>query len=158
MEGKGIQGIIEKIRDFCFNFGEFYPNSHDWFQSSLSQFLQNIGCNVYLEDEIFFDCVKANGDIVVRRGLIDVFAVLEQDKVAIEFDNGNNIKLKSVSKLLQSDANIRIGVVRGNQRVNVWSSNKRRISYVMRRLEILRKPIYLIIISHKSASWIYPFP
>lgn len=126
------------------------------FQLSLSQFLKKNGCDVYLEDEIFFECVKANGDIVFRRGFIDIFAVLGQEKVAIEFDNGNNLKLKSISKLLQSDANIRIGVVRGNQRVNVWSSNKRRISYVMKRLEILRKPICLIINSHKSTSWIYP--
>ncbi|PVX23974.1 MAG: hypothetical protein CW691_09280 [Candidatus Bathyarchaeum sp.] len=90
--------------------------------------------------------------------MIDIVAVLGQEKVAIEFDNGNNLKLKSISKLLQSDADIRIGVVRGNKRANVWPSNKRRISYVMRRLEILKKPIYLIINSNKSASWIYPFP
>ena len=68
---------------------------------------------MYIEDEILFDCVKANGDIVRQRGFIDILASLEEEKVAIEFDNGNNLKLKSISKLLQSDANIRIGVVRG---------------------------------------------
>lgn len=113
---------------------------------------------MYVEDEIIFDYVKANDDIIRKRGFIDLFAISDEDKVAIEFDNGNNLKLKSISKLLQSDANIRIGVVRGNQRYNVWWSNKRRIAHIMRRLRILNKPIFLIINSQKSASWIYPSP
>jgi len=120
--------------------------------------LQKKGCRVDIEYKIIFDCVKANGAIVERRGLIDLFVFFKQKKIAIEFDNGNRLKLKSISKLLQSDADIRIGIVRGNQRYNVWWSNKRRIANIMRRLEILRKPILLIINSQKSTSWIYPFP
>jgi len=153
-----IQEIIEIIREFCYKFGETYPNSHEYFQTSLMQLLQNKGCNVSIEHEIFFDCVKANGEIVRRRGLIDLYVFFGEKRIAIEFDKGNRLKLKSICKLLQSDADIRIGVVRGNQRYNVWWSNKRRIAYIMKKLRILKKRILLIINSHKSDSWIYPFP
>lgn len=153
-----IQEIIETIREFCYRFGETYPNSHEYFQASLMQLLQNKGCKVSIEHEIFFDCVKTNGEIVRRRGLIDLCVFFEEKKIAIEFDKGNRLKLKSICKLLQSDADTRIGIVRGNQRYNVWWSNKRRIAYIMRRLRILKKPILLIINSQKSDSWIYPFP
>ena len=110
------------------------------------------------EYELIFDCVKANGEIVERRGFIDFFVFFKQKTIAIEFDNGNRLKLKSISKLLQSEADVRIGIVRGNQRYNVWWSNKRRIAHIMKRLQIIRKPILLIINSQKSSSWIYPFP
>ena len=89
-----IQEIIEKITDFCYSFGEKYPNSHEFFQSSLYDLLQKEGCKIGIEYEIIFDCVKANGDIVRRRGFIDIFATIEEKKIAIEFDNGNNLKFK----------------------------------------------------------------
>ena len=92
------------------------------------------------------------------RGLIDLYVFFEEKEIAIEFDKGNRLRLKSICKLLQSDADTRIGVVRGNQRYNVWWSNKKRIAWIMRKLGILKKPILLIINSQKSDSWIYPFP
>ena len=150
--------IIEAIKEFCYNFEEGYPNTHEFFQTSLMQLLQGKDCKVNMEHEILFDCVKANGDIIRRRGFIDLFVFFKGKKIAIEYDKGNRLKLKSISKLLQSGADTRIGIVRGNQRYNVWRSNKKRTAYIMKRLQILRKPILLIINYQKSASWIYPFP
>jgi hypothetical protein len=148
--------IIEVIKEFCYNFEESYPNTHEFFQTSLMQLLQSKGCRVNMEHEIFFDCVKINGDIVRRRGFMDLLAFFKGKKIAVEFDKGNKLKLKSISKLLQVDADTRIGIVRGNQKYNVWWTNKNRVAYIMRRLRILQKPILLIINSQKSASWIYP--
>jgi hypothetical protein len=148
--------IIEGIKEFCYNFDESYPNTHEFFQISLMQLLRSKGCLVNIKHEIFFDCVKVNGDIVRRRGFTDLLVFFKGKKIAIEFDKGNKLKLKSISKLLQIDADTRIGIVRGNQKFNVWWTNKNRIAYIMRRLRILKKPILLIINSQKSASWIYP--
>jgi len=152
-----IEDIIEAIKEFCYNYGASHTHSHELFQSDLTNFLQKNGCKVIVEYELIFDNVKANGEIVERRGYIDFFVFFKQKKIAIEFDKGNNLKLKSISKLLQAEADIRIGIVRGNQRYNVWFSNKRRITYIMKRLQILRKPILLIINSQKSASLINAF-
>jgi len=148
--------IMEGIKEFCYNFDERSGNTHEFFQTSLMQLLRSKGCLVNIEHEIFFDCVKLNGDIIRRRGFIDLLVFFKGKKIAIEFDKGNKLKLKSISKLLQVDADTRIGIVRGNQRFNVWWTNKNRIAYIMRRLRILKKPILLIINSQKSASWIYP--
>jgi len=146
--------IIELVREFCFDYRPAYTYSHEEFQGDLTDFLRENGCQVINEYELVFDNVKENGDIVQRRDFIDFLVFLNQKKIAIEFDNGNNLKLKSISKLLQSEADVIIGIVRGNQRYNVWYSNKRRMIRVMKSLQILRRPILLIINSQKSASWI----
>ena len=148
--------IIEAIKEFCYDFEESYPNTHEFFQTSLMQLLQSKGCLVNIEHEILFDCVKVNGEVVRRRGFMDLLAFFKGKKIAIEFDKGNKLKFKSISKLLQVDTDTRIGIVKGNQKYNVWWANKKRIAYIMRRLRILKKPILLIINSQKSASWIYP--
>jgi len=153
-----VEEVLKRIEEFCYDDNTNNKYSHDSFQSNLSNSLQRFGCHVIEEYEVIFDCVKENGEIVERRGLIDFFVIFKQKKIAIEFDNGNRLKLKSISKLLQSKADVRIGIVRGNKRYNVWWSNKRRIAQVMRRLQIINKPILLIIIFQKSSSWIYPYP
>jgi len=61
------------------------------------QLLQNKGCKVSIEHEIFFDCVKANGEIVRRRGLIDLYVFSKEKKIAIEFDNGNRLHMHACS-------------------------------------------------------------
>jgi len=153
-----VEEIIEAIKWFCFNYSPRHEPTHQEFQDGLSEFLRKRDCKVIEEYGLFFDSVKISGEIVERRGgYIDLFVFFNQQKIAIEFDSGNNLRLKSISKLLQSEADILIGIVRGNQRYNVWYSNKRRITDVMKRLQILRKPILLIIIYQKSASWIYAF-
>lgn len=146
-----IKEITELTKDFCFNYRSPSTYSHDMFQSD---FLRKIGCRVVEEYEIIFDNVRANGDIFEQRGFLDLLVFYEQMKIAMEFDNGNLLKLKSTSKLLQSETDMIIGIIRGNQRYNVWYRNMRRIKYVMKRLRIHRRPILLIINSHKSASWI----
>jgi len=152
-----IEEIIEAVKWFCYNYSPIYEPTHQRFQDDLSNFLRKKGCRVIKEYGLFFDNVKGNGEIVESGGYIDLFVFVNQQKIAIEFDGGNNLKLKSISKLLQSEADILVGIVRGNQRYNVWYSNKRRITDVMKRLQILRKPILLIINYQKSASWIHAF-
>jgi len=106
------------------------------------------------EYEITYRNVKANSDIVEQRGFIDFFVKYKLIRIAIEFDNGNLLRLKSISKLLQSDSNYLIGIVRGNQGYNVKYQNIRRITYVMKRLQLQNRSILLIINSDKTASWI----
>ena len=62
--------------------------------------------------------------------------------------------MKNISKLLQSSSKYKIGIVRGNQRYNVWHQNMRRITYVMKYLQLQGSPILLIINSDKTAGWI----
>ena len=89
-----------------------------------------------------------------KEALLIFFVFYNQTRFAIEFDNGNLLKLKSIAKLLQSSSKYKIGIVRGNQRYNVWNQNLRRITYVMKRLQLQASPILLIINSDKTAGWI----
>lgn len=146
--------LKELIKEFCYKYNPPSYRKHGNFKSDFIIFLNRNDCRIIDEYEILYRNVKANGDIVKQRGFIDFFVFYNQTRFAIEFDNGNLLKLKSISKLLQSSSKYKIGIVRGNQRYNVWNQNMRRITYVMKRLQLQTSPILLIINSDKTAGWI----
>ncbi len=149
-----IKDLIEKIKEFCYKYNPPSKRHHGNFKTDFIKFLIKNDCRVINEYEINYRNVKANGDIVEQRGFIDFFVIHKQIRIAIEFDNGNLLRLKSISKLLQSNSNYIIGIVRGNQRYNVLKQNMKRITYVKKRLKLLNRPILLIINSDKTARWI----
>jgi len=148
-----IKDLLEKIKEFCYNYNPPSKRHHGNFKSDFINYLTRNDCRVIDEYEITYRNVKSNGDIVEQRGFIDFFIFHKQIRIAIEFDNGNLLRLKSISKLLQSDSNYIIGIVRGNQRYNVKHQNIRRINYVMKRLQLLNRSILLIINSEKTATF-----
>ena len=149
-----IKDLIEKIKEFCYKYNPPSKRHHGNFKTDFIKFLIKNDCRVINEYEINYRNVKANGDIVEQRGFIDFFVKHKQTRIAIMFDNGNLLRLKSISKLLQSNSNYIIGIVRGNQRYNVLKQNIKRITYVKKRLKLLNRPILLIINSDKTARWI----
>ena len=149
-----IKDLIEKIKEFCYKYNPPSKRHHGNFKSDFIKFLTRNDCRVIDEYKITYRNVKANGDIVEQRGFIDFFVKYKLIRIAIEFDNGNLLRLKSISKLLQSDSNYLIGIVRGKQGYNVRYQNIRRITYVMKRLQLQNRSILLIINSDKTASWI----
>ena len=149
-----IKDLIEKIKEFCYKYNPPSKRHHGNFKSDFIKFLIRNDCRVINEYEITYRNVKANGDIVEQRGFIDFFAKHKLIRIAIMFDNGTLLRLKSISKLLQSNSNYIIGIVRGNQRYNVLKQNMKRITYVKKRLKLLNRPILLIINSDKTARWI----
>jgi hypothetical protein len=47
---------------------------------------------------------------MIRKGYIDIYAYGKY-KIAIEIDTGHQLKYNSIEKLMESDANIRIGII-----------------------------------------------
>jgi hypothetical protein len=145
--------MIKLIEDFCFNYTEPFSINHERFKADFTNFLQKESCSVIEEYELIFNNVKANGEIVRQRGFIDFLVYFDNKKIAIEFDNGNRLKLKSIAKLLQSGADLMIGIVRGNPTYNVQFSNRKRMKWVMKKLQNFRR-ILLIVIAPNSYCWI----
>ncbi len=148
-----IRYLISLIEEFCYGYEEPFGINHERFKADFISFLQKEGCDVIEEYELFFDNVSANGKIARKRGFIDFWVTFENKRIAVEFDNGNKLKLKSICKLLQSGADLMIGIVRGNQYYNVKVSNIKRVKWIMNKLQISRK-ILLISLSPKSYFWI----
>ena len=151
-----IRILIRTIEELCFNLKDYETINHGKFKADFINYLQKKGCSVIEEYGLRFNNVTRNGEIVERGGAIDFMVAFDDNKIAIEFDNGNRLKLKSIAKLLQSGADVLIGIVRGNQSYSVLSTNRSRIIYVVKKLQISRS-ILLIIISQKSYNWIKPF-
>jgi hypothetical protein len=80
----------------------------------LKALLAKGGYKVYFEYPIHFKSrIRKSGDWISRDGKLDLVAVKNGRRVAIEFDTGVRLKFKSIEKLFQVDADLRIGIIRG---------------------------------------------
>ena len=152
--GKLSQDIVEQTKSFCFSC-EMETSSHEGFLLGLSGLLVQNGWKVSREYPLSFRNVRKNGEIEKRGGGIDLHASLQGKKIAVEFDMGQSLRFRNVAKLLQSKADMAIGIVGGSKGCTCSSldSNKERIQYVMDKLGILDKSILLLIVNErKSAS------
>ncbi len=108
------------------------------------------GYRVRLEYPLrFYSIIRRSGDKVSRNGNLDLLAVKNEQKIAIEFDNGIHLKFKSIEKLFQVDADLCIGIVRG--KLKTFDANIERIEQVKEEFGFLKKDFWLIIASDKVA-------
>lgn len=145
------QLIIEAIKSLCFNqdariSGDF----HSWFVRNLAQLLRTQNYRVERESPLFHDHLtlrtrKVRG----KQGYVDLFATgCNGQTIAIEFDSGISLRYNSIEKLLQSDADILIGIVSGG----TLSHNRERILEVMSKSGITDRKVLLIVMSSKTSE------
>ena len=142
-------GIVDKIKEVCFSVNvEERKGLHKEVINKLKNVLINEGYKVHLEYPIHFKSrIRKSGDKVIRDGYLDLVAVKDRDKIAVEFDNSVFLKFKSIEKLLQVDANVCIGVVRG--KANTLDGSIKRIEQVKGEYAFLEKNFWLIIMMDK---------
>ena len=109
---------------------------------------------VHLEHPIRFDSrVRKSGDRISREGNLDLVAFKNRRKIAIELDTGIHLKFKSIEKLLQVNADLCIGIIKGRlNSLGSLNSNVDRIEQVKRELGIFKKNFHLIILAEKIAK------
>ena len=108
------------------------------------------GYMVYLEYPIRFESrIRRSLDKVRREGKLDLAAVKNGLKIAIEFDTGVHVKFKSVEKLLEVDAEMCIAIVKGG--ANALESNVNRIKEVRKDLGCSKNNLWLMVLSEGKA-------
>ncbi|MCJ7729873.1 MAG: hypothetical protein MUO27_08375 [Sedimentisphaerales bacterium] len=143
--------IISKVKSACFGLNtEKRKEIHGDVLDRLRRLFAKDGYKVCLEYPLCFDSItRKSGDRIFRNGSIDLVAVKNRRKIAIEFDNGAHLKFKSIEKLFQVDADLRIGIIRGKS--NILGANIERIEQVKEEFGFLKKDFWLIILSENIA-------
>jgi hypothetical protein len=80
---------------------------------------------------------------------LDLTAVKNGLKIAIEFDTGIRVKFKSVEKLLEVDAEMCIAIVKGG--ANALESNVNRIEEIRKELGCSKNNLWLMVLSEGKA-------
>ena len=143
--------VIDKVSDVCFAIDvEGRAGLHMDLIGKLKKLFVEGGYRVYLEYPIWFESrVRKSGDIVRKEGYVDLVAVKNGRKVAVEFDNGVHVKFKSVEKLFQVDADVCIGIVMG--KTNGFNGNVERIEEVKKDCGD-KNNLWLIVLSEGIAE------
>ena len=125
---------------------------------NLARLLVRNNFRVEGESPIFHDHqTLRTGDFRMKQGYIDLIAHGKDQKIAIEFDSGTSLKYKSIEKLLQCDADVLLGIVKGRSRSHnspeaLLGYNRRKILDVMHGLRVYSKKLLLIIMSEKISE------
>jgi hypothetical protein len=103
--------VLEQVKSVCFNANiENREGLHRNVLDGLKALFAKGGYKVHLEYPIHFKSrIRKSGDWISRDGKLDLVAVKNGRRVAIEFDTGAQLKFKSIEKLFQVDADLRIG-------------------------------------------------
>ncbi len=144
-------GVIDRVSCVCFGIGvERREGLHRNLVIELKKLFVGGGYRVNLEYPICFESkVRKSGEKVLREGYVDLFAVKNGRKIAIEFDTGVHLKFKSIEKLFQVDADLCIGIVRGN--ANALEDNIARIEAVKKECGLSKKNLWLVVLCDRIA-------
>ncbi len=109
------------------------------------------GDKVHLEYPIHFKSrIRKSGDWISRDGNLDLVAVKNGRKIAIEFDTGVRLKFKSIEKLFQVDADLRIGIIKGkSNRSGSLDVNIERFEQLTKEFGGFKNKVWLIVLSEK---------
>ena len=109
------------------------------------------GYKVHLEYPIHFKSrIRKSGDWISRDGNLDLVAVKNGRKIAIEFDTGVRLKFKSIEKLFQVDADLRIGIIKGkSNRSGSLDVNIERFEQLTKEFGGFKNKVWLIVLSEK---------
>jgi hypothetical protein len=143
--------IVDKIKNWCFAQDQKNYDDHFLFQDLIVGFLRENGWMAYKEYEMenYPRLNPLTGKIRDRLGYVDVCAFAHNKKIAIEYDNVNHIKSRSISKLFNSNADFPIGIVHGNHhKAFLRFENTAKIKRIARESNIINKIIYLIVIEN----------
>ena len=144
-------GIVDKIKEVCFSVNvEERKGLHKEVIDKLKNVLINEGYKVHLEYPIHFKSrIRKSGETIQREGNVDLVGSKNEQKIAIEFDNGVHLKFKSFEKLFQTDADVCIGLVRGKEKS--LEENIERIETITKELGFSKEDFWLIVLTEKIA-------
>lgn len=152
--------IVEEIKKSCFNQDiQSRKNLHALLIDNLISLFRRNNYRVEIESSILRNHLRLrNGVVQGGKGYVDLLAIGQNQKIAIEFDSGATLRYNSIEKLLQSDADILIGIVRGYSypQWELLDDNRMKIHKVMKYSGIYDRKLLLIIISEKTSeeiSW-----
>jgi len=142
--------VMEQVKRVCFGLNiESREGLHRSVMNELKELFIKGGYIVYPEYPIRFDSKAGKkGERISRNGYIDLMAVKNGRRIAIEFDNGVNLKFKSVEKLFQIDADLRIGIVRGKSETIDFGID--RIRKLLRKFDFPSKSLRVISLTEKK--------
>lgn len=145
--------IIDKLKERLFN-GEIASrtDSHRRVLNELVEIFQDLGFTTKKEKETIFNSISVHKSIKTqKRGFIDFYAKKGDFVVAVEFDSGARLKYKSIEKLIQSEANLCIGITFGSLTgKKVVKENLIRISSRKEFLMESKKDFWLVVILEKK--------
>jgi len=145
--------MLREIENICFRENTTErKNLHSKLLISIKDRCVKEGYRVYLEYPINFVTVRRRDlECYKRHGYIDLIAQKNKSRIAIEFDSEIHLKFKSIEKLLQSNADTCLGIVRGSlNEPGLICSNTKRILEVRNEFRVDKKIFWLIIISEQS--------
>jgi hypothetical protein len=103
---------------------------------------------------------RKTGELSWKTGLIDLVVFIEAKKlIAVEFDSGKKLKYKSLEKLLYSNSEVLIGIVRGSHKESYEKNRENNLGRLKEVIEEYKKnktkdPVfqefhYINLIHHK---------
>ncbi|HOE93330.1 MAG TPA: hypothetical protein PLK11_04150 [Methanofastidiosum sp.] len=149
--------VIKSIERICFNQNLEIPRNelHSELLNKISIFLKNKNYLVVPEYSLQYETIERKTKTgKIKNGKIDVLAINLPQIIAIEFDSGLNLKYKSIEKLIQSEANILIGIVKGDKECGSFSNLDRLASTLGN--EKIDKKFHLIMLAAKKTFKILP--
>ncbi len=144
--------VLEQVKNVCFSANiENREGLHRNVLDELKELFAKGGYKVYLEYPIHFKSrIRKSGDWISRDGNLDLVAVKNGRRVAIEFDTGVRLKFKSIEKLFQVDADLRIGIIRGKlNKSGSIDMNIEIFEKLTKEFGGFKNKIWLIVLSEK---------
>lgn len=87
-----------------------------------------------------------------KNGFIDLYAFNGHWKVAIEFDTGNTLKRRSIEKLLESGADVVIGIAGARCATPILQNNIRKVMNAIEYTRPITKRFWIILLGKKVAE------
>ena len=148
-----MKDLLEGIKIICFNCDCTSDRKmiHKETLSDIKSYLEEKGFNVFLEYSVYFSYTKRKNNIRRKRhGFLDLVARNDKIKIGIELDTGTHTKYKSVEKLIQSDFDVLIAIVRGKSEYdNLVQENEKIIKSISNPNS---KEIVLILMDNELSS------
>ncbi len=144
--------VLEQVKSVCFRANiENREGLHRNVLDGLKALFAKGGYKVHLEYPIHFKSrIRKSGDWISRDGNLDLVAVKNGRKIAIEFDTGVRLKFKSIEKLFQVDADLRIGIIKGkSNRSGSLDVNIERFEQLTKEFGGFKNKVWLIVLSEK---------
>lgn len=145
--------VIDQVKQVCFSANiESREGLHRDVLDGLKALFAKGGYKVHLEYPIHFKSrIRKSGDRISRDGNLDLVAVKNSRKIAIEFDTGVHLKFKSIEKLFQVDADLCIAIIKGkSNKSGSLDANIERFEQLTEELGGVKKNVWLIVLSEKT--------
>jgi hypothetical protein len=86
---------------------------------------------------------------IKKNGFIDLLAYNQIEKIAVEFDTGNELKQRSIEKLLESGADFAIGIVGARCISPKLQTNIRRVMKATEYIRPVDKRLWIVLLGKK---------